>query len=323
MPRDDRPRRRPGLAALTVALRRRVRLPSHPAFHLVLLAVTAVTATVVPFGWRWGIFAPDGLPFDALLDPRMWRVGASFSVPLLAILGVHELGHMAACRRYGLPATYPYFIPAPVGIGTFGAIIRIRAPITSRRALLDVGAAGPLAGFAVAVPVVIWGVAVSRLAPPTPGDLRVFGEPLLFRLVERFFFPATALGADLALSPTGMAGWFGLFVTALNLLPLAQLDGGHILYAVAGRHQRRIGLVLFVSLAGLSFLWPGWILWAVVVLVMGIAHPPTADPAERLDPKRRAVAALCLVVFALCFTPVPIRIVDAPAASPPARTYRL
>jgi membrane-associated protease RseP (regulator of RpoE activity) len=307
-----------------VSFRRRIRLPSHPAFHLALLAVTALTATVVPFGWRWGIFSPD-LPLrDALLDPRLWKIGASFSVPLLAILGIHELGHMLACRRYGLPATYPYFIPAPVGIGTFGAIIRIKAPITSRRALFDVGAAGPLAGFVVALPIVVWGIAISRIATaPTRGEFLEFGEPLLFRGFERIFFPATAHGAELALSPIGMAGWFGLFVTALNLLPLAQLDGGHILYAVAGRHQRRIGFVLFAVLAGLSFFWPGWILWALIVLVMGIAHPPTADPAERLDPKRRALALLCLIVFALCFTPVPIRVVSPSAAPPPTRTYRL
>ena len=307
-----------------MALRRRIRLPSHPALHLCLLVLTVVTATVVPFGWRWGIFSTEGLTLrDALLDARMWRMGFSFSLPLLLILGVHELGHMLACRRHGLPATYPYFIPAPVGIGTFGAIIRIRAPITSRRALFDVGAAGPLAGFVVAVPVVVWGIAISRVTTPAAGEFFEFGEPLLFRVVERAFFPATARGADLALSPTGMAGWFGLFVTALNLLPLAQLDGGHILYAVAGRHQRRIGFVLFAVLAGLSFAWPGWILWAVVVLVMGIAHPPTADPAERLDPGRRALALVCLVVFALCFTPVPIRVVTATAAPPPVRTYRL
>jgi membrane-associated protease RseP (regulator of RpoE activity) len=307
-----------------VSPRPRVRRTSHPAVHLLLLALTGITATFVPFGWRWGIFSTESLTLrDALLDPRIWKMGLSFSVPLLLILGVHELGHMLACRRYGLPATYPYFIPAPVGIGTFGAIIRIRAPITSRRALFDVGAAGPLAGFLVAIPVVVWGIAISRVTAPAAGDFLEFGEPLLFRVVERFFFPATARGAELALSPTGMAGWFGLFVTALNLLPLAQLDGGHILYAVAGRHQRRVGMLLFVGLAGLSFFWLGWILWAVIVLVMGIAHPPTADPAERLDPGRRALSVICLAVFVLSFTPVPIRVVTVTTAAPAARTYRL
>lgn len=302
---------------------RRLSFPSTPAFHLLLLGVTALTTTIVPFGSSWGIFSDRPLS-ESLLDPAVWRIGASFSVPLLAILGIHELGHMIACRRYGLPATYPYFIPAPIGIGTFGAVIRIRAPITSRKTLFDVGAAGPIAGFLVAVPVVVWGVAISRVSTAVPsGEYTDFGEPLLFRLVERLVHPGMPPGAELALSPLGFAGWFGLFVTALNLLPLAQLDGGHILYAVAGRAQRTIGFALFAVLVGLAFLWPGWILWVLIVLLMGIAHPPTADPAERLDPKRRALAIVCLLVFALSFTPVPIRLVSGPPRPRPPKTYQL
>ncbi|HWC65022.1 MAG TPA: site-2 protease family protein [Thermoanaerobaculia bacterium] len=303
--------------------RRRVPIPTTPAFHLLLLLLTAVTTTIVPFGSSWGIFSDRSLS-ESLLDPAVWRIGATFSLPLLAILGIHELGHMVACRRYGLPATYPYFIPAPVGVGTFGAIIRIRAPISSRRTLFDVGAAGPLAGFAVAIPVVVWGVAISRVSTAAPGGEYVdFGEPLLFRIVERLVHPGMPAGAELALSPLGFAGWFGLFVTALNLLPLAQLDGGHILYAAAGRAQRTIGFVLFFALIGLAFLWPGWILWVLIVLVMGIAHPPTADPAEKLDGKRRALAVVCFIVFVLSFTPVPIRLVSGPPRPQPVKTYQL
>jgi membrane-associated protease RseP (regulator of RpoE activity) len=304
--------------------RRGPALPSSPAFHFLLLAVTAVTTTLVPFGTGFGLFSDRSLS-ESFLDPRLWKLGASFSVPLLAILGIHELGHVVACRRYGLPATYPYFIPAPVGIGTFGAIIRIRAPIASRKTLFDVGAAGPLAGFVVAVPVLAWGIAISRVAAPVArGGYLEFGEPLLFRILERVLHPGMGAGAELALSPLGFAGWFGLFVTALNLLPLAQLDGGHILYAAAGRAQRTIGFLLFLALVGLAFLWPGWILWVIVVLLMGIAHPPTADPGERLDGKRRAIAVVCLLVFVLSFTPVPIRVIDsAPARPRPPRTYQL
>lgn len=312
-------------------MRRSFRLPTHPAFHLLLFAATAVTATVVPFGSSFGLFSERTLA-ESLFDPALWRTGATFSLPLLAILGVHELGHMLACRRHGLPATYPYFLPAPVGIGTFGAVIRIREPIHSRRVLFDVGAAGPLAGFAVAVPVLVWGIAISRVVTGAPrGDYIDFGEPLLFRLIETAIFPATARGADLALSPLGFAGWFGLFVTALNLLPLGQLDGGHILYAAIGGRQKRVGIVLFVLLAALAFLWPGWILWVVIVLVMGIAHPPTADPEERLDGKRRVLAIVCLLVFAASFSPVPVRLrhgpavpsAPGPAPVPVPKTYRL
>ena len=303
--------------------RRRLPIPSTPAFHLLLLAVTAVTTTIVPFGSSWGLLSDRTLS-ESLLDPRVWRIGASFSIPLLAILGTHELGHMIACRRYGLPATYPYFIPAPLGIGTFGAIIKIRAPITSRKTLFDVGAAGPLAGFAVAVPVAVWGIAISRVTTAVPsGDYLDFGEPLLFRLVERLVHPGMGPGSELALSPLGFAGWFGLFVTALNLLPLAQLDGGHVLYAVAGGTQRTIGFALFLVLVGLAFFWPGWIVWVIVVLLMGIAHPPTADAAERLDGRRRLLAVACLLVFVVSFTPVPVRFVSPSPHPKPVKTYRL
>ena len=299
-------------------------MPSSPAFHLLLLAATAVTTTIVPFGSGFGLLSDRPLS-ESLLDPKMWRIGASFSIPLLAILGIHELGHMVACRRYGLPATYPYFIPAPVGIGTFGAIIRIRAPITSRKTLFDVGAAGPLAGFVVAVPISVWGIAISQVTTTAPsGEYLDFGEPLLFRVIERVVHPGMVAGSDLLLSPLGFAGLFGLLVTALNLLPLAQLDGGHILYAAAGKTQRTIGIALFLALVGLAFLWPGWIVWVIVVLVMGIAHPPTADPDERLDAKRRVLAVVCLLVFLLSFTPVPVRVAhSAPAHPKPPKTYRL
>ncbi len=135
--------------------------------------------------------------------------------------------------------------------------------------------------------------------------------------------PATRHGADLSLSPPGFAAWFGLLVTALNLLPLAQLDGGHILYAAVGKLQRPIGYVLFAALLGLAVLWPGWLVWAVIVLVMGIAHPPTADASEKLDPKRRLLALACLAVFVLCFTPVPIRVVTPAPPQKTPKTYQL
>jgi membrane-associated protease RseP (regulator of RpoE activity) len=297
----------------------RFRLPTHPLFHLSLLATTLATTTLFG-GWFFSGFPQDPYWENLRLAARhaaVWRLGLQFSVPLLVILGVHELGHMVACRYYGLPATYPYFIPAPLGIGTFGALIRIRAPITEKKILFDVGAAGPLAGFAAALPFLFWGVASSSVTTLRPsGTYLEFGEPPLFRWVEHLLLPATRSGGDAILAPFGFAAWFGLFVTALNLLPLAQLDGGHILYAVAGRRQRPIALVLFAVLAALSLLWPGWGLWAVIVLVMGIAHPPTADESRPLDGKRKILAAGCLAVFLLCFTPVPVRIVTNPHPAP-------
>ncbi|MGH9441262.1 MAG: site-2 protease family protein [Thermoanaerobaculia bacterium] len=296
------------------------RLPTHPLFHLALFLLTLATTT---FFGGFGLFSDRPLA-QALSDASVWRSGLGFSLSLLLILGIHELGHTIACRHYGLPATLPYFIPAPIGIGTFGAVISIRAPIERKRVLFDVGAAGPLAGFCAAIPVLLWGISTSTLATARPsGEYFEFGEPLLFRWAEHWLFPATRHGADLTLSPSGFAAWFGLLVTALNLLPLAQLDGGHILYAAIGKLQRPIGYVLFAALLGLAVLWPGWLLWAVIVLVMGIAHPPTADASERLDPKRKLLALVCLAVFVLCFTPVPIRAVPAAAHSRPPKTYNL
>jgi membrane-associated protease RseP (regulator of RpoE activity) len=296
------------------------RLPTHPLFHFLLFVLTLFTTT---FFGGFGLFSDRPLA-QAATDPAVWRSGLTFSIPLLLILGIHELGHTIACRQYGLPATLPYFIPAPVGIGTFGAVISIREPITRKKTLFDVGAAGPLAGFFASLPILWWGISTSHPSTLRPrGEYLEFGEPLLFRWAEHALVPATRHGADLALSPPGFAAWFGLFVTALNLLPLAQLDGGHILYAAIGKLQRPIGYVLFAALLGLSVLWPGWLVWAVIVLVMGISHPPTADPSEKLDPKRKLLALACLAVFLLCFTPVPIRVVSSPPPAKTPKTYQL
>lgn len=252
----------------------------------------------------------------AVASPAVWTTGIAFSVPLLFILGIHELGHVVACRHHRLPATLPYFIPAPVGIGTFGAVIRINAPITDTTALFDVGASGPLVGFAVTIPILIWGLASSHVVAAAPGGTTlVFGEPLLFQWVEHAFFPATRTGADLSLSPAAFAAWFGLFVTALNLLPLSQLDGGHILYATLGKWQKPAARVLFVVLLILGFFWPGWFLWALIVLILGIAHPSTTDEHQPLGRGRRVLAVICLAVFLVCFTPVPLKIVNSPPAT--------
>jgi membrane-associated protease RseP (regulator of RpoE activity) len=287
-------------------LRRAPGLPTHPLFHLFLLLATLTTTTFfggtlvagdAP-GWRSGSY---------------WRAGLTFSVPLLLILGLHELAHTIACRRYGLPATLPYFLPAPVGFGTFGALIRIRAPIESRRALFDVGASGPLAGFATTLAVVAW--AATRSSFPSVVRGMWMGRPLLL-----WWAPASPpAAAEISRCGPWLAGWFGLFVTAMNLLPLAQLDGGHVLYAVAGRVQRPIAWILFAALVGLAWFWLGWIVWAVLVLMMGVAHPPTAQESPPLGKGRKAVAVLCLAVFVACFLPVPIRIAEGPSYSAPSR----
>jgi membrane-associated protease RseP (regulator of RpoE activity) len=234
-------------------------------------------------------------------------------VPLLVILGCHELGHFLACRRYGVPSTAPYFLPAPVGIGTFGAFIRIRARIDSKRQLFDIGIAGPLAGVVALIPFLVLGVAWSRPAivveatGPPLSQLYRPGTNLALHLLTLAFHGQLPPSAVLDFHPFALAAWVGMLATALNLLPMGQLDGGHILYAVAGHLHRRIAWLTFLVACALAYWWLGWLLICLMVLaVMGLRHPPVADAAQPLDRRRLRLAAVALGIFVLCFTPVPM-----------------
>ncbi len=250
------------------------------------------------------------------LDEELRSWGLRFALPTLLILLCHELGHYVVCRRRGLPATPPYFVPAPLGLGTFGAFIRIRGPIRCRRDLIDVGISGPIAGFAALLPILIYGVAASEpVVPPAPTEaaaaaglvLYLPGRSLLVVLLSQLFHGALPVGAILNPHPWLLAGWVGLFATMLNLLPLGQLDGGHVLYAAVGRAQWRLAWPLWGALALAGFLWPGWWLWCAVVALIGVRHPVLADEETPLDPFRRRLALAGLALFLLCFMPVPIR----------------
>lgn len=285
--------------------------------HVLLFAVTAVTSTfmgAVFYGWLPTEMGE--LPvLELVTDPRFILGGLQFSAPLLIILLAHEMGHYVAARRHGLEATLPFFLPMPIPFlfspGTLGAVIRIRDPILDRRQLLDVGAWGPIAGFVATLPILVLGVALSGVAELDPdAAVYYFGEPLLFRFVARvLFFPDLAPGMDLALHPAAWAAWWGLFVTALNMLPLAQLDGGHVAYALFGRRHQRLAWWLWAVLLPLGLVWPGWWLWAVIIAVMRPTHPPVWREHVELDPARRRLGWLALAIFVLCFSPVPIRIV--------------
>ncbi|MEW6337945.1 MAG: site-2 protease family protein [Acidobacteriota bacterium] len=289
-----------------------VRRPPPPPdriwLHALLLLLTLLTTTLV-VGLPYAVVPPGAGLGDAVRSGAMWRAGLAFSLPLLAILLAHEFGHYLACRRHNLDASLPYFIPLPLGIGTLGAFIRIRSALANKRELFDVGAAGPLAGFVVALPVLAVGIALSQPVAELPrSNVWIFGEPLLFKAVVRLVHPGLAEGGDLMLHPTGFAAWFGLFATALNLLPFGQLDGGHVTYAMFGPLQRRAAWPMLGVLVALGFRWPGWWLWAVIALVMRPRHPWMPDEREPLDPGRRRLGWACLVVFALCFTPEPITV---------------
>jgi membrane-associated protease RseP (regulator of RpoE activity) len=251
-------------------------------------------------------------------DPALLRIGLTFSLTALFILLSHELGHYIACRRYGLSCTLPYFLPVPVGLGTFGAFIRIYTPIRSKRELFDVGVAGPIAGFIALLPFLFYGVAHSHpvslpdLAETGSTVLLAPGRSLAVELVARIFHGPLGPDMYLDLHPMALGAWLGLFATALNLLPLGQLDGGHILYSVLGRWQRKLALPLWMALGGLGILWWGWWIWCVMVLLIGLFHPPVRDEQTPLDAKRRAIALLALLIFVLSFMPTPLELVGLP-----------
>ncbi|MCD6333719.1 MAG: site-2 protease family protein [Candidatus Latescibacteria bacterium] len=246
--------------------------------------------------------------------PELLVKGIPFSATLLLILGVHECAHYLAARRWGVRATLPYFIPVPPPlfmIGTMGAFIKLRSPIPNRNALVDMGASGPLAGFVVAVVVSMVGLArseVIRMPEAMEGGALLLGNSLLFSFLSNAVIGHIPEGYDVMLSPVAFAGWIGLFVTAINLLPIGQLDGGHVIYALFGSRHRLIGKLTVVALLPLGIFWQGWFVWAFLLLmVLGMKHPPPYDMYQPLDPRRRLIGYVAIGVFLVSFTPVPFR----------------
>lgn len=244
------------------------------------------------FGLWWG-------------QPAFLLQGIPFSLTLLTILLAHEFGHYLACMYYRVDASLPYFLPAPTFTGTLGAFIRIRAPIYSKRVLFDVGVAGPLAGFVFLLPALAIGLAYSKIIPGVAHQgAFTFGTPALLWLLERAVFPGVAT-ADIYLHPVARAAWIGILATALNLLPIGQLDGGHILYSIAGERHKKMSRVFAALLVPMGYFWAGWLVWAVLLLIFGMRHPAIYDPSE-IGPGRRKLAWLSLAIFLLCFTLAPI-----------------
>lgn len=283
--------------------------------HVLLLAATLLTTTAM--GARlWENFYQNrpALQLErdlwalglALREPSLLLAGLPFSLCLLGILLAHELGHYLACRSYRLDATLPFFLPWPLPpIGTFGAFIRIRSPIFTKRVLFDVGIAGPLAGFVLLLPVLGIGLAYSKVIPGIAerGDV-VFGTPLALWLAEQAVFPGVSV-SDIYLHPVARAAWVGLFATALNLLPIGQLDGGHILYSFMGERHRLLSRICGAALVPIGFFrWHGWLLLAVVLFLFGMRHPAIYDPAS-VGSGRRSLAWLALAIFLLSFTFAP------------------
>lgn len=291
-----------------------VAAPARPLVHLGLFLATVVTTLLA------GATVLGGVPSEALWrEPARIVGGVPFAASLLAILGVHEFGHYALGRRHGMRVSLPYFIPVPPVppflLGTLGAVIRLQGAVRSRRALFDMAVAGPLAGLVVAVPLYVVGLRLStvvRLPSGPEGSTWVqFGDAALPKLIEWMTLGVLPPGAGILLHPVGVAAWFGFFVTALNLIPAGQLDGGHIVYALFGRRHGAISkaAVALLVAVGLVFGSVNWLVWAALIVgVMGFQHGPTMDDITPLDGPRRALGFLALLLLLLLLPPVPLTV---------------
>jgi len=291
--------------------------------HISLLLLTFATTLIV--GARLEYNFVNNLPaFDSdtfvfplfhlgwiLEHPARVILGLPFSVTLMGILLSHELGHFLVAEKNGVYATLPYFIPAPTFIGTFGAVIRIKSPIRSRKVLFDIGIAGPIAGFLVGVPALFWGLALSKpMTPLATNSVVEFGYPLIFRVVHYLLAPFTPHAAPLStlyLHPIALAAWVGMFATALNLLPGGQLDGGHITYAVSPRAHKWVTRAAIVVLLVMGKFWLGWILWALILGITGLRHP-NVPPWPDVGSARRWLSLLGVLMLGLTIVLAPVTV---------------
>jgi len=272
-----------------------------PFLHIVLFILTMLSTLFV------GAMQTGA---DILKEPGKIYYGLPFALTLMIILLTHELSHYFASKKHGVNATLPYFIPAPTIIGTFGAFIKMKSPIVTRKALIDIGASGPIAGFIVSVIAVMIGLHLSKIVPvsQTKGALTL-GDSFLFSFLAQAVMGVTPADSDILLNPVAFAGWIGLFVTSINLIPVGQLDGGHIAFALLGEKQTRLSFILVLVMTVLGvLLWEGWIIWAVLLLVLGLRHPPVISWEVPLDKRRKVIGWLAFVIFILTFIPVPFKI---------------
>ncbi|MEW6675595.1 MAG: site-2 protease family protein [Nitrospirota bacterium] len=272
-----------------------------PFLHLILFILTLLS-TLLAGAMQAGV--------NLLKEPEKIHKGLPFALTLMTILLSHELSHYFASRKHNTKATLPYFIPAPTIIGTFGAFIKIKSPIVTRKALVDIGASGPIAGFVISVIASIMGLSFSKVVTikETAGALSL-GDSLLFTILSNIVLGVTPDSHDILLHPVAFAGWIGLFITSLNLIPVGQLDGGHIAYALLGDKHIRVSKILIWALIILGLLWEGWAMWAILLLILGMRHPPVLYWEIPLDPRRRLIGWLALVIFTLTFIPVPFKII--------------
>jgi len=271
--------------------------------HVLLFILTFITTLLA------GAMLNGVIPWE---NPEKIYLGLPFSLTLLLILLTHELSHYFMSRRHNVSVTLPYFIPAPSLIGTFGAIIKMKPPIYDRRALIDIGASGPIGGFVVAVIAVVVGLKLSDVVPvheiqQMEGRLSLGGS-ILFNFLTGLILDIDPEKADVILHPVAFAGWIGLLVTSLNLLPIGQLDGGHISYALFVEKHEKIAILTIPALLLLGIIfWEGWLIWALLMTVIGYRHPPVVYPMIELDERRRRIGWFALFIFVITFTPMPVQ----------------
>jgi Zn-dependent protease len=274
--------------------------------NLILLLITICTTTLMGAVMEQ---SEQLMRNPALFFQKPWLIltGIPASLTIMSILGIHELAHYFVARKHRLDTTLPYFIPVPFGFGTFGAIIRIRTPWENRKALFDVGLAGPLAGFIIALPLFFIGLLSSPARPPIPGALPL-GSPFLLQWVEKLVYLIRDIPKehDIYVNAMTFAAWFGIIVTGFNLLPVGQLDGGHVAYAVLGRWTRILGIVVLIALVSLGILaWQGWFVWSAFILFSGWQHPAPLNTVAPLGKTRTILGVLTLAMLILLFTPAP------------------
>ena len=249
------------------------------------------------------------LDISLIKDPGILFLSVVYAAVLIGILLGHEFGHYLTCRHYNINATLPYFIPAPTLIGTLGAFIKIKSPITRKQHLFDIGIAGPFAGFILSIPALAYGLSVSKIIPSLPeGEGILFGEPLLLELIGSLILKDIPAGYDVLIHPIAFAGWVGILVTSFNLFPVGQLDGGHIAYALFGSKTRvtaRIFLWIFIIMG--IFFWIGWFIWGFIIFILGMRHPRIVDEETPLSPRRKFMGFVALIIFILSFIPAPIK----------------
>ena len=286
------------------------RLPVTPI--LFFLATLATTTFFGAFHHHVNLFQ----------EPWKFYQGFPFSLTLLAILGTHEFGHYWMARYHGVPVTLPYFIPAPSIIGTFGAFIRIKDVVPNRGALFDIGVAGPIAGFAVALPAIVLGITLSEVRPAVGLSDLELGSSLLFNGLVQLLLGVTPQSYDVILHPIAFAGWLGFLVTALNLIPAGQLDGGHIVYSLCGRWHRLVTILCVLAMLPLGwYSWVWWV-WAWVIFMFSgphaawrygwrfaFLHPPLRDETAPLSRTQKCVAVIALLIFVMTFPPIPFTLV--------------